>query len=297
MSETNALSASQLEQQGVTLDEMLPAAAQLGSLDVNGWRLGIATIEPTLGHRGNVLLVPGFTSSRSTFFCIMQQLADAGYRVVAMSQRGQPHSTGPDTVDGYALPTLGHDVVSVLDALGWKDPAHVLGHSFGGLVAAEAVIQEPARWASLTLWNSGQQNMGPEKGMAEGLAGLREHGPRALWVHDRLASGLDPDADLRGELNRIEQFYFDRGMSTQPAQLEAGMEIMVNQVDRVDELRATSIRALVSHGDADDAWPIDQQRSDAQRLGAAYAVVPRAGHSAHQDNPIDSVSTLTEFWG
>jgi pimeloyl-ACP methyl ester carboxylesterase len=250
-----------------------------------------------VAHRANVLLVPGFTSSRSTFFCIMQQLADAGYRVVAMSQRGQPHSTGPDTRDGYALQILGQDLVATLDALGWHEPAHLLGHSFGGLVAAEAVIQAPERWASLTLWNSGLQNMGPDKGMAEGLAGLREHGPRALWVIERQAAGLDPDADLRGELNRIEQFYFDRGMSTNPAQLDAAMELLAAQVDRVDELRDTGIRALVAHGDADDAWPQDQQRADAERLGAAYAVIPRSGHSSHQDNPQDSVSTLTQFWG
>jgi pimeloyl-ACP methyl ester carboxylesterase len=297
MTNANSLSASQRELQGITLDEMLPDAAHLGTLDVNGWRLGIATIEPTTTHRANVLLVPGFTSSRSTFFCIMQQLADAGYRVVAMSQRGQPYSNGPDAPDGYAPQVLGQDLVATLDALGWHEPVHLLGHSFGGLVAAEAVIQAPARWASLTLWNSGQQNMGPDKGMAEGLAGLREHGPRALWVSERQAAGLDPDADLRGELNRIEQFYFDRGMNTNPAQLDAAMELLVTQVDRVDELRATGIRALVAHGDADGAWPQDQQRADAERLGAAYAVIPRSGHSSHQDNPQDSVSELTGFWG
>jgi len=297
MTDAHALSASEREKQGITLDEMLPDAAHLGTLDVNGWSIGIATIEPTVAHRANVLLVPGFTSSRSTFFCVMQQLADAGYRVVAMSQRGQPHSNGPDTPDGYALPTLGHDLIDTLDALGWKEPTHLLGHSFGGLVAAEAVTQAPQRWASLTLWNSGLQNMGPEKGMAEGLAGLREHGPRALWVSERQAAGLDPDADLRGELNRIEQFYFDRGMSTNPAQLDAAMELLATQTDRVVELRNTGIRALVAHGDADDAWPQDQQRADAQRLGAAYAVIPRSGHSSHQDNPQDSVRTLNQFWG
>jgi pimeloyl-ACP methyl ester carboxylesterase len=297
MSDAHFLSAAEREQQGITLDEMLPASAHLGTLDVNGWRLGTATIEPTVARRANVLLVPGFTSSRSTFFCIMQQLADAGYRVVAISQRGQPHSSGPDSADGYALATLGHDLIVTLDALGWDEPAHLLGHSFGGLVAAEAVIQAPERWASLTLWNSGQQNMGPDKGMAEGLASLREHGPRALWVIERQAAGLDPDADLHGELNRIEQFYFDRGMSTNPAQLDAAMEHLATQTDRVVELRDTGIRALVAHGDADNAWPQDQQRADAERLGAAYAVIPRSGHSSHQDNPQDSVSTLTTFWG
>jgi len=297
MTNANSLSASQRELQGITLDEMLPDAAHLGTLDVNGWRLGIATIEPTTTHRANVLLVPGFTSSRSTFFCIMQQLADAGYRVVAMSQRGQPYSNGPDAPDGYALQILGQDLVATLDALDWHDTVHLLGHSFGGLVAAEAVTHVPERWASLTLWNSGQQNMGPDKGMAEGLAGLREHGPRALWVSERLAQGLDPDADLRGELNKIEQFYYDRMMTTNPAQLESGMEIMVNQVDRVHELRAIGVRTLVAHGDADDAWPQDQQRADAERLAAAYAVIPRSGHSSHQDNPEDSVRELTAFWG
>ncbi len=290
-------SATAREQQGITLDEMLPEAARLDTLRVNEWSLGIAILEPTAAHRGNVLLVPGFTSSRSTFFCIMQQLADAGYRVVAMSQRGQPYSQGPDSPEGYSLAELGSDLIGVIDALGWNDPVHLLGHSFGGLVAAEAVIKAPTRWASLTLWNSGQQNMGVDKGMAEGLAGLREHGPRALWVHDRLASGQDPDADLRGELNTIEQFYYDRMMTTHPAQLDAGLDHLASQVDRVDELRATGVRTLVSHGDADDAWPINQQRADAERLGARYVVIANAGHSAHQDNPADAVSALTAFWG
>jgi pimeloyl-ACP methyl ester carboxylesterase len=86
-------------------------------------------------------------------------------------------------------------------------------------------------------------------------------------------------------------------MSTNPAQLDAAMELLATQTDRVVELRNTGIRALVAHGDADDAWPQDQQRSDAERLGAAYAVIPRSGHSSHQDNPQDSVSTLTQFWG
>ncbi|CAB4890968.1 unannotated protein [freshwater metagenome] len=297
MNATSQESAADQERRGVTLDEMLPASARLGTLDVGGWTLGIATITPDGANRGNALLVPGFTSSRSTFFCVMQQLADAGYHVAAISQRGQPASTGPSDPAHYDLRTLGLDLVGVIDGLGWSEPVHLLGHSFGGLVATEAAIAHTERWTSLTLWNSGLQNMGADKGLAEGLAGLREHGPRALWVNDRLASGLDPDADVRGELNRVEQFYFDRMMTTNPAQLDAGLEHLATQVDRVDELRETGVRALVSHGDADDAWPTEQQRDDAERLGADYVVVPRAGHSAHQDNPDDSVAALTHFWG
>jgi len=297
MTHTYEQSATAREQQGITLDEMLPESARLDTLTINGWQLGIAIIEPSITHRGNVLLVPGFTSSRSTFFCIMQQLADAGYRVVAMSQRGQPYSQGPDSPAGYSLAELGSDLLGVIDALGWSNPVHVLGHSFGGLVVVEAVIQAPTRWASVTLWNSGQQNMGEERNFTVTLAGLRADGPRTLWVKNRLASGQDPDADLRGELNRIEQFYFDRMMTTNPAQLDAGLKHLASQVDRVDELRATGVRTLVSHGDADDAWPIDQQRADAERLGARYVVSANAGHSAHQDNPEDAVSALTAFWG
>lgn len=290
------LSAAEREARGITLDDMLPSSATLTKVKVSGQSLGLATVVPDDAVIGTALLVPGFTSSRSTFFCIMDQLAQSGFRVIALSQRGQPGSTGPDDPAGYSLDVLAQDLISLADVLEIDEPIHLLGHSFGGVVGAEAVVRNPERWASFTLWNSGAQFMGVEAGLAEALELLRAHGPRVLWVQDRQSKGLDPDVDLRGEMNVIEQFYYDRLMGTNPAQLESGLAILASQTDRATALATSGVRLMVSHGDADDAWPIPQQHSDAQRMGAVYRVIPRAGHSAHQDNPEDSISVLTAFW-
>lgn len=289
-------SAAEREAQGITLDAMLPAAATLSTIETSGQSLGIATLAPEGDVVGTAILVPGFTSSRSTFFCIMDQLGQAGFRVIALSQRGQPGSTGPDDPSGYSLDVLAHDLFAVAESFDIDEPVHLLGHSFGGIVGTAAVIHDPPRWASFTLWNSGARFMGAEAGLGEALEQLRAQGPRVLWVQDRISRGLDPDVDLRGEMNVIEKFYFDRLMGTKPAQLEAGLNILATQENRVSDLASSGVPLLVSHGDADDAWPIPQQREDASAMGAAYRVIPRAGHSAHQDNPSDSVETLTRFW-
>jgi pimeloyl-ACP methyl ester carboxylesterase len=125
---------------------------------------------------------------------------------------------------------------------------------------------------------------------------LQEQGPRGFFVLSQLAAGRDPEADNKGELNIIEQYYYDRLMSTKPAQLEAGMEILVNQVDRTVELSRTGIPVLVSHGANDDAWPIDMQREMAEQLGADYVVLANAGHSAHADRTYASAQLLASFW-
>ena len=125
---------------------------------------------------------------------------------------------------------------------------------------------------------------------------LKEHGARGFFVGSQLAAGRDPEADVKGELNVIEQYYYDRLMSTNPAQLIAGMEILVNQTDRTLELSRTGLPVFVSHGANDDAWPIDMQREMAEQLGADYVVLAHAGHSAHADRTHASAQLLATFW-
>ncbi|MEY4532275.1 MAG: hypothetical protein RI926_44, partial [Actinomycetota bacterium] len=171
---------------------------------------------------------------------------------------------------------------------------HILGHSFGGVVSIEAVLQDHSPFASLTMWNSGPRSMGGD--IEEQRAGLLEHGPRAYYVGSQLAAGKDPEADIKGELNVIEQYYYDRLMGTNPAQLEAGINILIDQTDRTTQLSQTGLPVLVSHGANDDAWPIPLQREMAEQLGADYVVLAHAGHSAHVDRTHASAQLLATFW-
>lgn len=300
------LSAVDREAQGFTLDEQIPTNAVLADvtiLDENGlpFHLAMTTVGPasTSVERGVVLLTPGFTSSKATFYPIMGFLAERGYRAISFSQRGQPGSNGPTSVDGYALTALGDDIHALLTALGLAStPVHLLGHSFGGVVATQSVITRPGQFASLTLWNSGPRRMDDD--FASLIEALQQSGPRSLWVKDRTDADLDPDADLKGTLNKIEQYYFDRLMLAEPAQLEAALSILATQLDRTEDLamisEKMSLPILISHDAQDDAWPIAWQREMAETLGAEYWVVANAGHSAHADRSYVSADLLATFW-
>ena len=283
-----------LEAQGITLANQLPDRAIQGTVSIDGYSLATITIDPVGEHVGTALLVPGYTSSAETFNMLLQPLSERGYKVVSYYQRGQSLSEGPDDVAGYELSRLGLDIHEVIQKLNLGNKVHLLGHSFGGVVSIEAVLQDHSPFASLTMWNSGPRSMRGD--LEEQRAGLLAHGPRAYYVGSQLAAGKDPEADIKGELNIIEQYYYDRLMSTKPAQLEAGINILIDQVDRTVELSRTGIPVLVSHGAQDDAWPIEMQREMAEQLGADYWVIANAGHSSHADRTHASAQLLATFW-
>ena len=69
------------------------------------------------------------------------------YRVLRYDLRGFGRSSLPDTNKSYSHTT---DLVSLLDTL-QIDKAHILGHSFGGTIAIDFVLNNPQRVHSLIL--------------------------------------------------------------------------------------------------------------------------------------------------
>ena len=63
-----------------------------------------------------------------------------------VDQRGQYESPGPDDPAAYTVAELAGDVLAVARAAagGTGRPLHLVGHSFGGLVARAAVLADPA---------------------------------------------------------------------------------------------------------------------------------------------------------
>jgi pimeloyl-ACP methyl ester carboxylesterase len=254
---------------------------------------------------GVALLVPGFTGSKEDFIAVLEPLAAAGWRVVAYDQRGQYETAalaagGADPEDAYAVDALGLDVVALAEALEIRP--HLVGHSFGGLVARAAALADPARFASLTLMSSGPGAL-PGAEQQQRLLLLEQalpvHGIEAVWrakcALDEATGWWPPDDPSTAA------FLERRFLANAPDGLVAKARQLRTAPDRVDELAAATRRpgglpALVLFGEHDDGWPPDVQRQMAERLGAAAVCVREAVHSPAAERPADTAAALDAFW-
>jgi pimeloyl-ACP methyl ester carboxylesterase len=257
-----------------------------------GGELAALVAEPAEQTAATVLLVPGFTGSKEDFRLLLEPLAAAGHRVVALDQRGQHQSPGGTDLSSFTTAALAQDVLSVAEQVG---PVHLVGHSFGGLVSRAAVLERPEAFRSLVLMCSGPAALtGPRVAVLPLMRPLLEQGmPTLVAAMDQLnavdQAWLALDASTQG-------FLRDRMLAAGPQALIGMGDALTSEPDRVEELKATGLPVLVLHGALDDAWSPAQQADMAQRLGSAYAVVPGAAHSPAVEAPEPTVRELVAFW-
>jgi pimeloyl-ACP methyl ester carboxylesterase len=250
------------------------------------------------GERGTVLMVAGYTGSKEDFAPLLRPLCAEGYRVVAIDQRGQFESPGPDDPTRYTVAELADDVVAVARELTAEARAglHLVGHSFGGLVSRAAVLADPALFASLTLLGSGPARLvGPRSVLLDHLSPLLDAGGVPL-VHETLEQLAMTDPKAQAVPAPTRAFLSRRFLANSAAGLRGMADAMTTEPDRVAELAATGVPVLVVHGAADDAWPPAVQEDMARRLAARYEVVPGAIHSPAIENPARTLHVFVEFW-
>lgn len=266
-------------------------------VDVTGGALATLRCDPPgASERAPVLLVPGYTGSKEDFRLLLAPLASAGHRAVALDQRGQFQSPGPDDPSAYAVQALAEDLLAVVDDLRPGDAGvHLVGHSFGGLVARAAVLRRPEAFRSLVLMGSGPAGLtGPRVALLPLMRPLLEQGmPALVEAMDAMnaADGrfLALDASVQG-------FLRDRMLASSAAALIGMADGLTGEPDQVEALRATGVPVLVLHGSDDDAWAPSLQAEMAARLGADHVVVPGAAHSPAVERPEPTLRALVDFF-
>jgi pimeloyl-ACP methyl ester carboxylesterase len=219
-------------------------------------------------------------------------------RAVAIDQRGQYESPGPDDPAAYSVDELAADVLAVARVLRAEGdgPLHLLGHSFGGLVCRGAVLADPAAFSSLTLLGSGPSRLtGRRAQLLDHLAPLLEAGGVPL-VHETMEQLAMTDPRAQAVPAPTREFLSRRFLRNSAAGLRGMADAMLGEPDRVDELVATGLPVLVAHGEADDAWLPHVQADMAQRLGARHEVIDGSIHSPAVENPPRTAEVLLDFW-
>jgi pimeloyl-ACP methyl ester carboxylesterase len=276
----------------------LPQGTRRASVRTDRGEFAVLDAMPAAGpcELGTALLVPGYTGSKEDFIAILGPLAAAGRRVVAVDMRGQYQTDGPDDPAAYDLAELGADIAALASA---TSAAHLLGHSFGGLVVREAVLGGCSP-VSLTLLSSGPAAL-PGQRAAE-LHSFLAHldgtaaGDLGSQIAELWAGALRPQAESAGVPAPILAFLEQRTLANNPTGLVTMAAQLLKAEDKTADLADREIPVFVLYGEDDNAWPASQQADMAARLGAERTCIPGAVHSPNVEAPATTAHALTTFW-
>lgn len=139
-----------------------------------GLRLAYRDQPAPQGHNTPVLLVHGFASSIEVnwnFPGWFKTYGDAGYRVIAIENRGHGASDKPAAPEAYHTEAMAGDALALLDHLG-IERAFLQGYSMGARISAFVALQAPERLLGLALGGLGihlVDGVGLPLGIAEAL--------------------------------------------------------------------------------------------------------------------------------
>lgn len=122
-------------------------------VDANGLHFHVQHLrgDRPAAARPTVVLLHGLVLDNlsSLYYTLAPPIARAGYDVLLYDQRGHGRTDRPPT--GYDLDTAVDDLAAVVKACGITRPVHLVGNSYGGLVALHSAYLHPESVASVVL--------------------------------------------------------------------------------------------------------------------------------------------------
>ncbi|GHF52455.1 hypothetical protein GCM10010218_37400 [Streptomyces mashuensis] len=239
-----------------------------------------------------------------------------GRTVALLHPRGTGDAPRPAAPDGYALRDYTDDLVTWLEQHADGEPADLLGHSHGGLVALLAAARRPGLVRHLVLLAT--PAFGGERADRIAAAGHRARsaeGPvaEALALLDRTPAEPEDDAALGRLLARLAPLWLGpltgrarawrAGLATRPANADALRHFNTTEFPALDGTVREAVRhltcpVLALTGELDGlAGPPHLSAWAALLPGSTTVLIPAAGHMCHVDAPHAVASAVTSFLG
>jgi non-heme chloroperoxidase len=281
----------------------------MASLDVNG--VGLFWTERGSGPA--VLFIHGIPTDYRAWDAQVNALSD-GFRTITYSRRyAYPNGRAGDVSDS-TVENNARDLAGLIDQLG-VSPVHLVGHSYGGFIAAYLALEQPALLRTLTLVEPAIAPLLLRDPASAGqkLALLLRHPRIALSAQRYLTRSNGPalealrrsdtEAAVRLNLDGIEarRGAFDLlPISVQKMVLDNGRTVRETETAfpmvTSAQLGALHVPTLVLHGETSALW----LRAIARRTGAAIpgadvVGIPGSGHFPHIQNPSAFNAALRTF--
>jgi proline iminopeptidase len=245
----------------------------------------------------------------------LDRLAD-GFRLVYYDQRGRGRSFFGQRPEDVSIGSEIEDLDRIVTVAG-DGPVVLLGHSWGGLLAAEYAVRHPDRVSHLILLDTAPLSHSGMLELRRSLAARRtpaQETRRAELLTDPLylSGDIEADADyyrihfanafrrpdlLERVIRRLRVGFTSEGIV---AARRIEERLYSNtwsdpDYDLAPALGRSGVPSLLIHGDH-DIVPFDVVQEIARAIpGARLAVLEECGHFAYLEQPERMRSTITEF--
>ena len=251
-----------------------------------------AASSPDAAGENRALLVPGYTGSKEDYAPVLPFLGEAGWDVLAYSQRGQGGSAAPSGLGAYGMSDFVGDLISIAEAwAGTTGRVHLVGHSFGGIVARAAVVKRPDLFASVTLFCSGRavydwMNTLP----------ILDPLPTGPGARQQVLRTYFPDMNFDEPGVGWAEFQHIRALDTASENLVGIARILSQLRPDTPALAATGVPVHVLYGDQDEIWPPSWYAEEAADLGARESIIRGGTHSPQLQFPRQWAELASSYW-
>jgi len=274
-----------------------PAGIRTEKLITSKNIIGALVSEPESIHAGTIVFVPGWSGSREDFVAVMPILTSLGWHCFAIDQHGQPASYGSNKLEDFSLESFAQDLIDIANS--FSEPIHVIGHSFGGIVAQYAASKSPQSFASVTLLCSGtgplpKENWGGLPALVQAVEAGRSLA--FIWFVKTVTLVILRKQNFS---KPVQKWRKQRWLNTNPLSLKVMSELLMKVENVTEKLKQTlsthKLPILILRGENDDAWPRNEQLEMAQTLNATFIEIIGAAHSPARELPDKTAIELDTF--
>lgn len=284
-------------------------------LEVNGARINYVQLDgPDGAGHEDLVMVHGLATNMAFWYFQYAARLARRFRVTVFDLRG--HGRSEMTESGYTPDNLARDMSGLLDALGIAR-AHIVAHSYGGVVALNFARQQPKRVASLVLCDTHLAAV-----RREALPDAWAHGAEIQALVDRAGLKLDTRDPYFGYKLLTEVSHLQMNQAAVPAELVelvsplvgkygnrtaaqwiklmdctlAEAELMGDDGLALAELRKLTFPILAMYGDQSQARMTGKELLDVWPH-ADFRRVRKAGHFFPASRPEEVIHSCERFWG